>query len=91
MNFAGGANTCAQSGSQPGGTPFAVTNPGAAGVNGQAQTLWETTFTLQYKPVPQLQTRMEFRYDKSDHNAFLRGSEAVNNQQTLAFSVAYLW
>jgi hypothetical protein len=91
VNFAGGANTCAQSGSQPGGTAFAVTNPGAAHSNGQAQTVWETTFTLQYKPVPQLQTRMEFRYDKSDQNSFLRGSEAVNNQQTLAFSVAYLF
>jgi hypothetical protein len=96
VNFAGGANTCAQSGSgQPAATGFnqgfIVSNPGAAHVNGQAQTLWETTLTLQYKPVPQLQTRAEFRYDKSDNNTFLRGSEAVNNQQTLAFTVAYLW
>ena len=100
VNFAGGANTCATSGANPPGFPagtfptgnnFLVSNPGAAHVPGNAQTLWETTFTLQYKPVPQLQTRMEFRYDKSDHNAFLRGSEAVNNQQTLGFSVAYLW
>ena len=30
------------------------------------QTLWETTWTLQYKPVPNLITRAEFRYDKSD-------------------------
>jgi Putative beta-barrel porin-2, OmpL-like. bbp2 len=92
VNFAGGTNTCATSGSgQAGSSAFLVTNPGAAHVNGQAQTLWEGTFTLQYKPVPQLQTRMEFRYDKSDQNVFLRGSEAVNNQQTLAFSVAYMW
>ena len=91
VNFAGGANTCAQSGANPTGSGFVPTNQGAAHVNGFAQTLWETTFTLQYKPIPQLQTRMEFRYDKSDQNAFLRGSEAVNNQQTLGFSVAYMW
>ena len=96
VNFAGGANTCAQSGPNPpggSGSVFVPTNslPGGAHVNGNAQTLWETTWTLQYKPIPQLQTRMEFRYDKSDQNAFLRGSEAVNNQQTLGFSVAYMW
>jgi hypothetical protein len=89
VNFAGGTNTCATSGNGQGGGAFAAT--GRPITNGQAQTLWEGTFTLQYKPVPQLQTRMEFRYDKSDQNAFLRGSEAVNNQQTLAFSVAYLF
>ena len=89
VNFAGGANTCSGNGvgnaSSGGGIPS-----NAAGI-GTPQTLWEGTFTLQYKPVPQLQTRMEFRYDKSDQNVFLRGSEAVNNQQTLAFSVAYMW
>jgi hypothetical protein len=90
VNFAGGTNTCATSGSgQSGSVLFPAL--GNAHTNGNAQTLWEGTFTLQYKPVPQLQTRMEFRYDKSDHNVFLRGSEAVNNQQTLAFSVAYLF
>ena len=92
VNFAGGVNTCAQSGSgQSGSVPFAVSNPGAAHTNGNAQTLWETTWTLQYKPVPSLMTRIEFRYDKSDHNSFLRGSEAVNNQQTLGFQVVYLF
>jgi len=30
------------------------------------QTLRENTFTLQYRPVPSLITRVEFRYDKSD-------------------------
>jgi len=95
VNFAGGANTCAASGSNvPGAAPPGpsfFTPTGNVHVNGTAQTLWETTFTLQYKPVPQLQTRAEFRYDKSDQNSFLRGSEATNNQQTLAFSVAYMW
>ena len=85
VNFAGGANTCSGSGTGTGIIPV-----NAVGI-GTPQTLWETTFTLQYKPVPALQTRMEFRYDKSDQNVFLRGSEAVNNQQTLAFSVAYMF
>jgi Putative beta-barrel porin-2, OmpL-like. bbp2 len=88
VNFAGGANTC--SGSVGAGANASFVPGNAVGI-GTPQTLWETTFTLQYKPVPQLQTRMEFRYDKSDQNVFLRGDQATNNQQTLAFSVAYLW
>ena len=42
------------------------------------QTLWETTWTLQYKPVPNLITRAEFRYDKSDRKTF----EVVTVRQT---------
>ncbi|HJS66670.1 MAG TPA: outer membrane beta-barrel protein, partial [Nitrospiraceae bacterium] len=89
VNFAGGANTC--SGSAAGTTGNVGFVPANAVGIGTPQTLWEGTFTLQYKPVPQLQTRVEFRYDKSDQNVFLRGGEATNNQQTLAFSVAYLF
>ena len=58
---------------------------------GQVQTVWAGTFTLQYKPAPALVTRAEFRYDKSNENVFLRGIEAVSSQQTLAFSVVYLF
>ena len=47
-----GANTCV-------GSPLG----GMAGVDGIAQTLWESTPTLQYKPFPSLITRDEFRYD----------------------------
>ncbi len=79
-NFNGGTNTCA-------GTTGA-TNATALGV---AQTLWEGTFTLQYKPSPSLITRAEFRYDKSNKNVFVRGDDATNNQQTLGFSVVYLF
>jgi len=88
VNFAGGANTC--SGSTTGAANVGFIPANAVGI-GTPQTLWEGTFTLQYKPVPQLQTRAEFRYDKSDQNVFLRGDQATNNQQTLAFSVAYLF
>ena len=87
-NFNGGTNSCAGG---PGG--FAPAPPlfnGATG-GGQTQTLWETTWTLQYKPAPALMTRTEFRYDKSDHNVFLQGDKAVNNQSTLSFSVVYLF
>ena len=84
-NFTGGGNACALSGSgilplSPGGHPL-----------GSAQTLWGGTFTLQWKPAPSLITRTEFRYDKSDKNVFLNGQLPVNNQQTLAFSVVYLF
>ena len=98
VNVSGGTNVCA---TQPGATGFV---PGPAGGPGTApifntatglgtvQTVWEGTATLQYKPAPSLITRAEFRYDKSNQNVFLRGAgEAINNQQTLAFQVIYLF
>jgi len=57
-----------------------------------AQTLWENTLTLQYKPAPSLITRLEFRYDKSNQNVFLDGhSRSTNNQQTLAVEAIFLF
>ena len=78
--FNGGVNQCA---ALSGGLNAAVTPI--------AQTVWDATFTLQYKPAPALITRAEFRYDKSNRNVYLQGSEATNNQQTLAFQVVYLF
>jgi hypothetical protein len=95
-NFNGGTNVCARdvsgAGSPSGFAPFGNLFNGQTGF-GQVQTLWETTFTLQYKPFPSLITRAEFRYDKSNRNVFARGqdNEAVNNQQTLGFQVIYLF
>ena len=63
----------------------------APGKGTAGQTLWETTYTLQYKPVPSLITRLEYRYDQSDEKTFLKGTKAVDNQQTLAFQVIYLF
>lgn len=78
INVAGGVNTC-----------FGATSTTPAAP--VAQTLWETTGTIQYKPFPNLITRAEFRYDKSDKNVFLFGSRATNNQETLSFQVVYLF
>ncbi|TKB81768.1 MAG: porin [Nitrospira sp.] len=78
----GGWNTCA---AQPSG------NGGLVGGGGIAQTLWDTTFTLQYKPLPSLITRAEFRYDKSNKSVFLNGNDRSNNQETLSFQVIYLF
>jgi hypothetical protein len=78
FGFAGGTNTCA------GATATAAAAP-------VAQTLWENTFTLQYKPFPSLITRAEFRYDHSDKNVFLYGSRPANNQETMSFQVIYLF
>jgi hypothetical protein len=78
----GGWNTCA---AQPGGTG------GLVGTGGIAQTLWETTYTLQYRPFPSLITRAEFRYDKSNKNVFLNGNDPSNNQETLSFQLVYLF
>ena len=55
------------------------------------QTLWETTWTLQYKPVPNLITRAEFRYDKSDRRTFQDGAGIGNNQSTLAAEAIFLF
>ena len=89
-NLTGGANSCA-------GTPNAgafnggVTSAIGAQPIGTPQTDWETTYTLQWKPVPALQTRVEYRYDHSNKNNFIRGDTATNNQSTLGFSVAYMF
>lgn len=93
VNFNGGTNTCAGSGSGQavafGAFAPAVTgNPFAAG-NGL--TAWETTFTLQWKPAPALQTRVEYRYDHADKNVYLHGTNAVNYSNTLAASIAYMF
>ncbi len=80
VNFAGGTNTCF-------GSPVG----GAAGAGGIAQTLWENTYTLQYRPFPSLITRTEFRYDHSNKNVFLYGSRPANHQETLSFQVVYLF
>ncbi len=95
-NFNGGTNFCAGG---PGG--FLPQNTGGAVVpggfnvqtgGGLVQTVWEGTFTLQYKPAPSLITRAEFRHDHSNKNVYFRGSnEAVNNQSTLGFQVIYLF
>jgi hypothetical protein len=97
VNVVGGVNTCAGSGSTNGLTvgsgltstlPTINNNPFAAG-NGL--TAWETTWTLQWKPVPALQTRVEYRYDHADHNVYLHGTRASNHSNTLGFSVAYMF
>ncbi len=89
-NFNGGTNVCGAGtgGFTPGGPGGGFNVQTGVGVR---QTLWGGTFTLQYKPAPSLITRAEFRYDKSNENVFLRGTENVSSQQTLAFQVVYLF
>ena len=63
----------------------------AQAIGSGGQTLWEMTYTLQYKPVPFLITRLEFRHDDSDKKTFLKGTKAVDNQQTLGAEVIFLF
>ncbi|UVT19822.1 MAG: outer membrane beta-barrel protein [Nitrospira sp.] len=56
-----------------------------------AQTLWEFTLTLEYRPLPSLRTRLEYRYDKSDHNVFQLGDRATSYQPTLSLDFVYLF
>ena len=73
----------------PGGL---VNTPASSGPNaGVAQSLWETTITLLYKPVPSMMTRLEYRYDKSNKNTFQIGNRPANHQNTLAFEAIYLF
>jgi len=81
---AGGTRSCA------GGAALGNALVCFAGFSGP-QTLWESTWTLQFKPVPSLITRVEFRYDKSDKNSFQDGVNAANNQQTLAAEAIFLF
>ena len=56
-----------------------------------AQTLWEVTSTLQYKPITTLTTRLEYRYDKSNQNVFQVGGRSTSYQPTLSLEVIYLF
>lgn len=56
-----------------------------------AQTLWEVTATLEYRPFQSLKTRLEYRYDKSDHNVFQLGDRATSYQPTLSLDVVYIF
>jgi hypothetical protein len=56
-----------------------------------AQTLWEVTGTVQFKPFSSLMTRLEYRYDKSNQNVFQLGNRATSYQPTLSFDVIYLF
>ena len=56
-----------------------------------AQTLWEITSTLQYKPITTLTTRLEYRYDKSNQNVFQVGGRPTSYQPTLSLEVIYLF
>jgi hypothetical protein len=68
---------------------FGATSAGQAA--SVAQTLWEVTSTLQFKPMPSLITRLEHRYDKSNQNVFQIGGRATNYQPTLSLEVLYLF
>ena len=88
---AGGARTCGGTWNNAGGTNTCAGATNDTPATPVPQTLWEITPTLQFKPVPSLITRVEFRYDKSDKNVFLYGSQPTNHQETLSFEVMYLF
>jgi len=56
-----------------------------------AQTLWEFTGTVQYKPFAPLMTRLEYRYDKSNQNVFQVGGRATGYRPTLSLELTYLF
>jgi hypothetical protein len=62
-----------------------------ASASAVAQTLWEITSTLQYKPLSSLITRLEYRYDRSNQNTFQIGGRPAGYQPTLSHVVSYLF
>jgi len=57
---------------------------------GTRQTLREGTVTLGYDPTKKFELRLEARYDKANHNLFLRDSTEMANDQTgLAMQIIY--
>ncbi|HEY7531322.1 MAG TPA: outer membrane beta-barrel protein, partial [Nitrospiraceae bacterium] len=52
-----------------------------------AQTLWEVTGTVQFKPFSSLLTRLEYRYDKSNQNVFQLGNRPTSYQPTLSLDL----
>lgn len=63
---------------------------GAYDDNGE-QTLWETTWTLQYRPVQDFIVRLAYQYNQSNKDSFWDGSVYGNNQSTLAVEALYLF
>ncbi len=94
---ASGSQSCAGTGAGLGNAlvcavpPATPGTPAAASIIPGGQTLWEMTYTLQFKPVPNLITRVEFRYDKSDQKTFQDGVGVSDNQSTLAFEGIFLF
>ena len=63
----------------------------SGGYDSGAQNLWEMTATLQFTPVDDLITRLEYRYDKSNRHSFQNGAGFGNNQSTVAVEAIYLF
>ena len=71
--------------------PVVRTDADANAAQPVAQTLWEVTGTVQYKPFSSLVTRLEYRYDKSNQNVFQFGNRTTSYQPTLSLDVIYLF
>ena len=54
---------------------------------GIEQTLFETTLAAGYKLTPAMETRLEYRYDASNHNGFFGPGE--DNQSTIAAELIF--
>ena len=54
---------------------------------GMEQTLFETTLTAGYKLTPAMETRLEYRYDASNHDGFFGPDE--DNQSTIAAELIF--
>jgi putative OmpL-like beta-barrel porin-2 len=52
-----------------------------------AQTIWETTATLQIHPIPFLMSRLAFRYDKSNKHVYQVRDRSAYHQETLALEL----
>jgi hypothetical protein len=64
-------------------------------ISGTPASYWEWTGTLEYRPWKNLITRLEYRYDGADRNAFAEKSLPTpvfkDNQSTIAAEVIYIF
>ncbi|MFA6357924.1 MAG: porin [Candidatus Omnitrophota bacterium] len=60
-------------------------------VSGSPADYWENTSTLEYRPLKDLITRLEYRYDHSTSDVYTVGSKAIDHQGTIGLEAIYVF
>lgn len=60
-------------------------------VSGTSQNLWENTITAEIRPFKNIITRLEYRYDASNKDVFMREDAAIDHQNTIAMEAIYVF
>jgi len=60
-------------------------------ISGTSQDLWENTITAEIRPFKNLITRLEYRYDASNKDVFMKEDTAIGHQNTIAMEAIYVF